>query len=133
MALNDTFSSDMQRAETLSLPITLLILVIAFGSLVAAGVPLLLGISAVIATFGLIALPSQLLPMSNDVASVILLVGLAVGVDYSLFYLRREREERARGRTPAEALRDRLGDLGSGRSGLWPDRDRGDGRVAAHG
>ncbi len=104
-AIDDAFSQDMQRAETLSLPITLLILVIAFGSLVAAGVPLLLGISAVMATFGLIALPSQLLPMSSDVASVILLVGLAVGVDYSLFYLRREREERARGRSSRDALR----------------------------
>ena len=103
-ALNEVFSEDLQKAETLSLPITLLILVFAFGSLVAAGVPLLMGISAVMATFGLIALPSQLLPVDQDVASVILLIGLAVGVDYSLFYLRREREERAAGRAPREAL-----------------------------
>ena len=103
-AIEGRFAEDMKRAETLSLPITLLILVIAFGSLVAAGIPLLLGISAVMATFGLIALPSQILPMSDDVASVILLVGLAVGVDYSLFYLRREREERAKGHSPREAL-----------------------------
>jgi uncharacterized membrane protein YdfJ with MMPL/SSD domain len=103
-ALNEAFGKDLQKAETLSLPITLLILVIAFGSLAAAGVPLLLGISAVMATFGLIALPSQLLPVDESVSSVILLIGLAVGIDYSLFYLRREREERAGGRSPREAL-----------------------------
>ena len=104
-AISAVFEEDLQKAETLSLPITLLILVIAFGSLVAAGVPLLLGISAVMATFGLIALPSQLLPVDEAVASVILLVGLAVGVDYSLFYMRRVREERRAGRSPADSLR----------------------------
>ncbi len=102
--MSEAFEKDLQKAETLSLPITLLILVIAFGSLAAAGVPLLIGISAVMATFGLIALPSQLLPVDESVSSVILLIGLAVGIDYSLFYLRREREERAAGRSPREAL-----------------------------
>ena len=70
---------------------------LAFGALVAAGVPLLLGLSAVMAALGLVALPSQIVPLGENTASIILLVGLAVGVDYTLFYLRREREERARG------------------------------------
>jgi uncharacterized membrane protein YdfJ with MMPL/SSD domain len=102
--LNSIFGSDLAQAETLSLPITLVILIIAFGSLVAAGVPLLLAISAVAAAMSLVALPSQIFPVDDNVSSVILLIGLAVGVDYSLFYLRREREERRAGRKPAEAL-----------------------------
>ena len=70
----------------------------------AAGIPLLLALTAVIATFGLVALPSQVMPVAEDAAAMVLLVGLAVGVDYSMFYLRREREERAAGRSEREAL-----------------------------
>ena len=102
--LNDTFTSDLGKAELISLPLTLIILIIAFGSLVAAGVPLLLAVSCVMAALALISLPSQLSPIDSNVQSVILLIGLAVGVDYSLFYIRREREERVRGRPPREAL-----------------------------
>ncbi len=97
-------SDDFHKAEVTSLPITLIILVLAFGSLVAAGVPLLLGFTAVLAALGLTELLSHLVHVNSAVTSVILCIGLAVGIDYSLFYLRREREERARGRTPAEAL-----------------------------
>jgi uncharacterized membrane protein YdfJ with MMPL/SSD domain len=102
--LNEIFQSDLAQAEALSLPITLLILVIVFGSLVAAGVPLLLAITCVVAAMSLVALPSHLSPVSDNISSVILLIGLAVGVDYSLFYLRRWREERAAGRSTRDAL-----------------------------
>ncbi len=88
----------------LSLPITLLILLITFGALVAAGVPLLLGLTAVFATFGLLALPSHLLPIADEAPALILLIGLAVGVDYAMFYLKRERQERAAGRSERAAL-----------------------------
>ena len=88
----------------LSLPITLVILVIAFGALVAAGIPLLLALTAVFATFGLVAGTSHVFPMANEAGALVLLIGLAVGVDYSLFYLRREREERAAGRSERAAL-----------------------------
>ena len=94
----------MKKAETLSLPITLIILLLAFGALVAAGLPLLLGLTAVAGAMGLVALVSQLIPVSDSTANVILLVGLAVGVDYSLFYIRREREERKAGRSKEAAL-----------------------------
>ena len=77
---------------------------IAFGALVAAGIPLLLAMSAVLATLGIVALISQALPMSDSVSAIILLIGLAVGVDYTMFYLKREREERAKGRSAEEAL-----------------------------
>jgi uncharacterized membrane protein YdfJ with MMPL/SSD domain len=102
--IHDRIASDFKRAEVTSLPITLVILVAAFGALVAAGIPLLLGLTSVFAALGLTALLSHLLHVDEMISSVILLIGLAVGVDYSLFYLRREREERARGRTPAAAL-----------------------------
>ena len=83
---------------------TLIILIITFGSLVAAGIPLLIGITSVIAALMLIGIPSQLFPVDDNLPAVILMIGLAVGVDYSLFYLRRDREERAAGRSPDEAL-----------------------------
>jgi RND superfamily putative drug exporter len=103
-AVMQAIEDDFARAETLSLPITLGILLLAFGALVAAGLPVLLGLSAVMATFGLVGLVSQIVPMSDSVAQVILLVGLAVGVDYSLFYIRREREERKLGKSKEAAL-----------------------------
>jgi RND superfamily putative drug exporter len=103
-AINDVIQSDLGKAGMLSLPVTLIILTITFGSLVAAGLPLLIGITAVLATMGLVAIPSQIVPSDGNLPAVILLIGLAVGVDYSLFYLRREREERAAGRGERSAL-----------------------------
>jgi uncharacterized membrane protein YdfJ with MMPL/SSD domain len=102
--IGEAFEDDFQQAETTSLPITLIILVLAFGALVAAGIPLLLAATAVAATIGLLGPLSQIYPVDEAASSVILLIGLAVGVDYSMFYLRREREERARGNTPQGAL-----------------------------
>jgi uncharacterized membrane protein YdfJ with MMPL/SSD domain len=103
-AVEAAFSEDLSKAETTSLPITLVILLVAFGALVAALVPLLIGFSSVLATLGLLGLVSQLVPMDPNVSSVVVLVGLAVGVDYSLFYMRREREERRAGRTASASL-----------------------------
>jgi len=102
--LNDSISSDFKQAFVTSLPITLLILLIAFGALVAAAVPLILALTAVLATIGIIALLSHISPVDQSINEVILLIGLAVGVDYSMFYLRREREERESGRTEEASL-----------------------------
>ena len=102
--ITDAVGEDLGQAGLLSLPVTLIILIVAFGALVAAGIPLLLGLTAVLATLGLLALPSQVWPVDENVSAVVLLIGLAVGVDYSLFYLKREREERAAGRSPRAAL-----------------------------
>jgi uncharacterized membrane protein YdfJ with MMPL/SSD domain len=103
-ALDESQEKDFQKAEFSSLPLTLLILLIAFGSLVAAGIPVLLAMSGVLGTIGLLGPLSQLMPMDGAASSVILLIGLAVGVDYALFYIRREREERAAGRSEEAAL-----------------------------
>ncbi|MET0415666.1 MAG: MMPL family transporter [Actinoplanes sp.] len=103
-ALDDTLGNDFKRAEILSLPVTLAILIIAFGALIAAGVPVLLAMSSVAAAIGLSALASHVIPSTDVTASVILLIGMAVGVDYSLFYVKREREERAKGRDHVDAV-----------------------------
>ena len=95
--LDETLDKDFQRAEYSSVPVTLIILLFAFGALVAAGLPVLLGFTGVLATVGL-SLVSHVVAAAMPTQSVILLVGMAVGVDYSLFYVRREREERAAAR-----------------------------------
>jgi RND superfamily putative drug exporter len=102
--VTDAFMSDLEKAGLLSIPLTLIILIVAFGALVAAGIPLLLGLTSVVATLGLVAVWSQVVPMSDAVGAMILLIGLAVGVDYSMFYLKRAREERAAGRSEDAAL-----------------------------
>jgi uncharacterized membrane protein YdfJ with MMPL/SSD domain len=103
-AVMKSYEDDFKKAEITSVPVTLAILLIAFGSLVAAGLPLLLGLTAVIGALGLLGPISHVIPVGDMVASVVLLIGLAVGVDYSLFYLRRKLEERDRGHSNDEAL-----------------------------
>jgi len=99
------FERDIGRAELTSVPLTILILLVAFGALVAAGLPVLLAVSAVFAAIGLNALVSHVIPTDQQtLATVIVMIGMAVGIDYSLFYLRREREERQKGRSPRDAL-----------------------------
>jgi uncharacterized membrane protein YdfJ with MMPL/SSD domain len=103
-AIDKVIKDDLAKAGMLSLPITLIILVITFGTLVAAGVPLLIGLTSVMAALGVVAITSYVFPAAGELSAVILLMGLAVGVDYSLFYVRREREERAAGRGERSAL-----------------------------
>jgi uncharacterized membrane protein YdfJ with MMPL/SSD domain len=104
-ALTAAYVHDFHRAEYTSVPVTLVILVLAFGSLVAAGVPLLLGFTAVLGALGLIGPLSHLVPVSQgQIEAVVALIGLAVGVDYSMFYLRRVLEERHGGADPPRAL-----------------------------
>jgi RND superfamily putative drug exporter len=103
-AITKLFNTQLAQAGVRSVPLTLLVLVLVFGSLLAAWVPLMVGLMSVIATMGLTNIISHITPMDSNVQSVILLIGLAVGVDYTLFYLRREREERAAGRSERAAL-----------------------------
>ena len=98
-------SLNFGKAEATSVPITLILLLLVFGALVAAGIPVLLALTALTAAIGVVTIASHWLPVASSTFEVVVVVGMAVGVDYSLFYLRREREERAAGRSPAEALR----------------------------
>jgi RND superfamily putative drug exporter len=104
VALGEALDSDFQRAEYLAIPITLAVLLLTFGAVVAALIPLAFALTSFVAALGLLSLVSQLWHVDATAQTVMLLIGLAVGVDYSLFYLKREREERARGRGPVEAL-----------------------------
>jgi putative drug exporter of the RND superfamily len=103
-AVNKQVASDLGAAATFSLPVTLIILLIAFGAIIAAGVPILLALSAVGAATGLSALVSHVIPDSGSTSSMILLMGMAVGVDYSLFYVKRARAERHAGRSRLDAI-----------------------------
>ena len=104
-AINALVSADFRKAEETSVPITLILLVVVFGALIAAGIPLLLAATSVVTALSLLAIPGHWLPVGQSTSEVVLLIGMAVGIDYSLFYLRREREERAKGASVAEALR----------------------------
>jgi uncharacterized membrane protein YdfJ with MMPL/SSD domain len=101
---NDTIMKDFQRAEWTVIPLALGILLVVFGALLAALLPVVLALTAFLAANGLLAVISHGLHMDSSASSVMLLMGMAVGVDYCLFYLRREREERAKGRDRAAAL-----------------------------
>ncbi|MFE1941878.1 MMPL family transporter [Streptomyces massasporeus] len=102
---DDAFGDDFKKAEYSAVPVAFGILLIAFGALVAALLPLALAVTAIMATMGLMGVVSHVMAMSETANSVMLLVGMAVGVDYCLFYLRREREEREAGRDAQTALR----------------------------
>ncbi|MFJ5995341.1 MMPL family transporter [Streptomyces sp. NPDC092370] len=102
---DDAFGDDFKKAEYSAVPVAFGILLIAFGALVAALLPVALAVTAIMATMGLMGVVSHVMPMSETANSVMLLVGMAVGVDYCLFYLRREREEREAGRDALTALR----------------------------
>jgi RND superfamily putative drug exporter len=103
-AINQRVADDLGSAEIISLPLTLILMLLAFGALVAAGIPVLLAGTSVAATIGLSAPISHLIHAEPTVTSMIVLIGMAVGVDYSLFYLKRERAERAAGRTTLDAV-----------------------------
>jgi RND superfamily putative drug exporter len=103
-ALGAQQREDEAKEMKLSTGGTLILLLIAFGAAVAAGVPLLLGISSFVATTGLLAPLSQITPLHEAVGRVTMLIGLAVGVDYAMFYMRRMMEERDKGRSSDAAL-----------------------------
>lgn len=94
--VSESMGEDLATAERITLPLTLVILMVVFGAVIAAGVPLVLALSAVGAAMGLSQLFSHLFPSVGANNSLILLMGMAVGVDYSLLFLKRVREERAR-------------------------------------
>jgi uncharacterized membrane protein YdfJ with MMPL/SSD domain len=103
-SLDKMFKDQLKLAGERSIPITIGVLLLVLGALVAVGIPILLALSGVLAAIGLVAVTSHVVPADPNVNAVILLIGLAVGVDYSLFYIKRWREERAAGKKPSEAL-----------------------------
>jgi RND superfamily putative drug exporter len=104
-AINALLDNGFRKAEATSVPITLILLLLVFGALIAAGIPLLLAITSVVTALSLLTVVSRWVPVGSSTSEVVLIIGMAVGVDYSLFYLRREREERGKGASQDEALR----------------------------
>ncbi len=104
-AANAMLGQDFHQAERTSVPLTLLLLLIVFGALIAASIPVILAGTAVVTAVSLLAIPSRWLPIGQGTSEVVLIIGMAVGIDYTLFYLRREREERAAGASFHDALR----------------------------
>src|SRR5918912_2287957 len=107
-ARHRTVNRDMHRAELLSIPVTLVVLLFAFGALAAALVPVVLALTAVAAGLGLLGPLSQLFPVQDSAKTVVLLIGMAVGVDYALFFVVRSRAERKRGAALDQALETTL-------------------------
>jgi len=104
-AVDTAIGADVRRSERISLPLTVAILLVVFGALVAASIPVLLTATTVLATFGLLRVVDHWLPVNSAANTMVLLIGVAVGVDYALFSLRRVREERTAGRDTAAAVR----------------------------
>jgi uncharacterized membrane protein YdfJ with MMPL/SSD domain len=103
-AIAEQDAKDGNRAHLLANILMLIILLAAFGAVVAAGLPLVLGATAVAATVGLLGPVSRLYALPADVAELVIIIGLAVGVDYAMFYARRVMEERDRGQSVEAAV-----------------------------
>ncbi|HUA41644.1 MAG TPA: MMPL family transporter [Streptosporangiaceae bacterium] len=88
---------DFRQSEWTSIPLTLILLLAVFGALIAAGIPVVLAGTAVVTAVSLLGILGRWLPVGSGTSELVLVIGMAVGVDYSLFYLRREREERMNG------------------------------------
>ncbi len=108
LSINEAFNSiaekDLQQAEVLGMPIALLILIVVFGALVAAGVPIILALVAIAVSLGITAIVGRAFELSFFVTNMITMIGLAVGIDYSLFIIERYREERRHGVEKHEAI-----------------------------
>ncbi len=105
-------SADFGKALQYTLIVTAVLLILAFGTLVPAFIPLLVALTSVFAAVGLTGILGPLFPVANQTQEVILLIGMAVGVDYCLFVISRYRSERQSGHTPDAALQIALGTSG---------------------
>jgi putative drug exporter of the RND superfamily len=95
---------DLQKGESIGILVAIIVLLVVFGSAIAGVTPIIMGIFAIGVAFGLVGLLGQLWRFSFFVPNLMSMMGLAVGIDYSLFTVSRYREERARGRDKLEAI-----------------------------
>lgn len=103
-ALGERFESDLSRAELIGIPAALVVLVIVFGAAVAAGVPVILSLLGIALAMGITGAMSRLAGVGDVAMNVLTMIGLAVGIDYTLFIVERFREERTAGRPKVEAI-----------------------------
>jgi putative drug exporter of the RND superfamily len=102
--IQDIAQTDLQKGEEIGIPIALIVLLLVFGALTAAVIPIILGIFSILIAIGVTAVFGQVFQFSFFVTNVITMIGLAVGIDYSLFIVSRYREERARGLDKYQAI-----------------------------
>jgi RND superfamily putative drug exporter len=103
-AYDGVAEEDLAKAEKVGLPVALVVLVVVFGALIAAGLPLLLGIATIIVATGLTAVAADWIAITDEVTVMITMIGLAVGIDYALFVIERYREERRHGVAKHDAV-----------------------------
>ena len=96
--------SDMEKAEVFGVPVALIVLVVVFGAVLAAVMPLVLSILSIVLALTLTALIGHVYPVNFFVLNILTMMGLAVGIDYTLFIISRYREERARGLEKIDAI-----------------------------
>ncbi len=115
-SVNATFAelaeSDLVTGESIGIAVALIILAIVFGAVVAAFIPIVLAIVAVLTAVGISMITGQIMDLNEFVPNIITMMGLAVGIDYSLFVLSRYREERARGLDKQAAIEASSGTAG---------------------
>lgn len=102
--VTDQLNHDLAISEAIAMPIILVLMTLVFGSLVAAGLPLVIGVLSIVGSLGLLALLSDVTPVSNYALNVTTIVGLALAIDYSLLVLTRFREERTRAQSLDDAI-----------------------------
>jgi RND superfamily putative drug exporter len=102
--ISNLMTDTMEHGELMGIAVALIILILVIGAVVAAGLPLIVGILAIFVAVGATAVVSNTMDMSNFVVFIITMIGLAVGIDYSLFIIQRFREERAAGHQVLEAI-----------------------------
>src|SRR5207253_8830748 len=103
-SFNGTLEADLQRAEYVALPITLLMLVLIFAAVVAAALPLSVGLLAIVGGVGGTLFLARFTDVSQYAINVVTLIGLAVAIDYSLFVVNRFRDELAAGASREDAI-----------------------------
>jgi RND superfamily putative drug exporter len=111
-AFNDTITGDLARAESIAIPITALILLFVFGSVVAAGLPFLVAGGTILGSFLVLFLVSRVTDVSVFALNLVTGLGLALGIDYALLIINRFREELAAGRSVPEAVAATVGSAG---------------------
>jgi RND superfamily putative drug exporter len=101
---NTIAEQDLRQGETIGIVAALVILIVVFGTLAAAVMPVVLAIMSIVVALGLVSLLGLAFNLSFFVTNMVTMIGLAVGIDYSLFTVSRYREERARGRDKLAAI-----------------------------
>jgi RND superfamily putative drug exporter len=102
--VTDQLNHDLGISEAIALPIILVLITVVFGSVVAAGLPVVIGVLSIVGSLGLLALLSVVTPVSNYALNVTTILGLALAIDYSLLVLTRFREERTRAQSLDDAI-----------------------------